>query len=242
MCGVNVATYKLNAFVIQKTIAKWKKIGMSFLERVKNPPLSVSYIQKREISEMLVKLKPEAKVLNIGSKNTRLFENIINVDIIHLPEVDIIGDAHKLPFKDKTVDGIIITAVLEIVEDPWLVVSELHRVLKNDGVVLATVPFLQPYHPDPTDCHRFTIDGVGALFRDFREVKVRNTRGPICMFIWILRDFLATLLSFNNDFLWKVNKILWGWFLFPFKYLDYIVPDFKRLYFISSSFLYVGKK
>lgn len=215
---------------------------MSFLKRVANPPLSVSYIQNSEISKMLAKLKPEAKVLNIGSKNTRLFENIINVDIIHFPQVDIIGDAHKLPIKDKIVDGIIITAVLEIVENPWLVVNELHRVLKDGGLVLATVPFLQPYHPDPTDCHRFTIDGVRGLFRNFHEIEVRNTRGPISMFIWVLRDFLATLLSFNNDFLWKVNKILWGWLLFPFKYLDYILPDFKRLCFISSSFLYVGKK
>jgi SAM-dependent methyltransferase len=215
---------------------------MSFLKRVINPPLSVSYIQNREISKMLAKLKPEAKVLNIGSKNTRLYENIINVDIIHFPQVDIIGDAHKLPIKDERVEGIIITAVLEIVENPWMVVNELQSVLKDGGLVLATVPFLQPYHPDPTDCHRFTIDGVRGLFRNFHEIEVRNTRGPISMLIWILRDFLATLLSFNNDFLWKVNKIFLGWLLFPFKYLDYILPDFKRLYFISSSFLYVGKK
>lgn len=210
--------------------------------RIKNPPLSTRYVQQKEINKMLHTLGAKSKVLNIGSKDTKYSNRVINMDIVKSPNVDVIGDAHTLPFSDLTFDGIIITAVLEIVENPLIVVSEIYRILKNGGIVIATLPFLQPYHPDPHDFRRFTEEGVEYLFSKLKKITIRNTRGIFSMFIWILRDFLATVLSFNNVMLWRILKIIFGWLLFPFKYIDYILPNYKKLYYISSSFLYVGRK
>jgi len=217
---------------------QFKKI----IQTLKNPPLSTTFVQNREIKCVLDQLGPDSKILNIGSKETSFSKNVLNLDIRNLPNVQIIGDTHKLPFRNDMFNGIIITAVLEIVKNPATVVTEIHRVLKNKGIVLATLPFLQPYHPDPTDFQRFTKEGVENLFSEFKAIKILNTRGPFSMFIWILRDFLAIVFSFNNALLLKLLKIILGWFLFPLKFIDFCLPEYKNTHFISSSFLYIGEK
>lgn len=205
----------------------------------KGPSLSISVIQEREIAHLI---QGGGKFLNLGSKDKEFSDCVINLDLIGGRNVDVVGDAHNLPFNDNEFDGVIITGVLEIVENPQRVVSEIFRVLKHEGKVLATLPFLQPYHPDPTDCYRYTREGVRNLFAQFEMIKLCNARGIFSMMCWIMRHFLANVLSFNNMVLWKIWYVIWGWLIFPFKYLDYIAPDYKRLYFISSGFLYIGKK
>ena len=50
------------------------------------------------------------------------------------------GDATKLPFTSESFDFISCFEVLEHIEDDNLVVSEIHRVLKNNGFLYLTVP------------------------------------------------------------------------------------------------------
>lgn len=217
---------------------KFKKI----IRVLKNPPLSTTINQQKEIKYMLEQLGPGSKVINIGSKETSYTNSVLNMDIRKLPNLHIVGDAQAIPFKNNVLDGVIIVAVLEIVKNPIAVVAEIHRVLKKEGMVLATLPFLQPYHPDPTDCQRFTKEGTLNLFSQFNTKKIINTRGPFAMFIWILRDFLSIVLSFNNRLLLKSLRVIFGWVLFPLKFIDCCLPDYDNLYFISSSFLYIGAK
>ncbi|MCX7927267.1 MAG: class I SAM-dependent methyltransferase [Candidatus Omnitrophica bacterium] len=191
---------------------------------------------------MINKIPSSGKILNIGSKNCSYSPNVINLDIAKLPNVDIVADAHFLPFRESSFDGVIITAVLEIVKDPQAVIREIERILKPGGIVLATLPFLQPYHPDPTDYHRFTIEGVKLLFNNFEVKKLCNNRGPFSMFLWILREFLSIVFSFNCDTLSKIINIMLGWLFYPFHFLDHLWPGSRRLHIISASFLIIGSK
>lgn len=47
-----------------------------------------------------------------------------------------VADAHNIPYKSNTFDVVISTEVLEHVDDPRLVLLEIKRVLKDDGIAI----------------------------------------------------------------------------------------------------------
>ncbi|MBI2846565.1 MAG: methyltransferase domain-containing protein [Chloroflexi bacterium] len=50
------------------------------------------------------------------------------------------GDVQKLPFKDGTFDKILLSSVLQMVEDDGKLLEECHRVLKGNGLLVLSVP------------------------------------------------------------------------------------------------------
>lgn len=70
------------------------------------------------------------------------------------------GDAHHLPFKDGSVDYILLLDVLEHLQDTDLVFSEINRVLSRHGKVIVQVPFIYPLHDQPRDFYRWTSHGL----------------------------------------------------------------------------------
>jgi ubiquinone/menaquinone biosynthesis C-methylase UbiE len=71
-------------------------------------------------------------------------------------KVDIIADAHKIPVKDKTYDSALMLQVLEYMENPPKVLSEVSRIMKKNSYLILTCPFLYPIHDYPFDRYRFT--------------------------------------------------------------------------------------
>jgi SAM-dependent methyltransferase len=97
------------------------------------------------------------------------------------PDVD--GDICDLPFRSASVDGVICKDVLEHVEQPQRAIDEIFRVLSGHGAILATVPYLHPYHGSPSeknrDLWRFTWEGVQWLFRRFSVVQIVPAGGLV---------------------------------------------------------------
>ncbi len=93
-------------------------------------------------------LDPEVKLVGVdtdpivlGNAKSNLMKNKINL---------IRSDLHKLPFKDSYFDKIILTEVLEHVEDDLKVLKEIYRVLKKGGLLIITVPnYNFPFLWDP---------------------------------------------------------------------------------------------
>jgi len=75
---------------------------------------------------------------------------------------DVFGDACELPFVDASIDTVLLLEVLEHVADARPVLAEIARVLKPDGLLLISVPFLYPLHDAPHDYRRFTEIGLRA--------------------------------------------------------------------------------
>src|SRR5687767_14954121 len=67
------------------------------------------------------------------------------------PNVDVVGHAEDLPFADSSVDGVVLQAVLEQVEDGDATLSEFARVLRPGGSAHIEIPFMQGYHASPGD-------------------------------------------------------------------------------------------
>jgi SAM-dependent methyltransferase len=91
----------------------------------------------------------------------------INVDIKRFGsgEPSLIGDAHILPFQDASFDIVISKDTLEHFIKPWVVVKEVHRLLKDDGRFIIWVPFMHPFHGD--DFYRYSPLGLQHLLSDF---------------------------------------------------------------------------
>ena len=85
-------------------------------------------------------------------------------------KIDVVGDVLKMPFEDESFDTVISSQVLEHVKRPWVMVAEISRILKTDGVCLLTAPFMAPYHADPEDYFRYTQEGMKSLFQDDFEI------------------------------------------------------------------------
>jgi SAM-dependent methyltransferase len=85
-------------------------------------------------------------------------------DTMHgLAEVDLIADAYDIPLADGSVDTVLLTEVLEHLEDPEKALAECRRVLRSGGYVIATTPFSWPLHEQPRDFFRYSPYGLRHL-------------------------------------------------------------------------------
>lgn len=169
---------------------------------------------------------------------------IINTDIIEFSDVELISDAHFLPFRDESFDLVICQAVLEHTRKPWLVVNEIYRVLKKEGVVYVEVPFLQGFHASPTDYYRFTLQGIEEILSVFEKIDSDLCVGSSSALSWILREYLTGIFSFANEnsLIYKINYFFWSWLTFPIKYFDFILARKAFSYKIASGVYFIGKK
>lgn len=107
-------------------------------------------------------------VLDLGA-GLRPFADLIPGQTIALdhrsrPDIDLIGDAHHLPFGDESVDAIVCTEVFEHLLDPAAAAREMVRILKPGGRLVLTTRFCFPLHDRPADFWRFTSYTLARLF------------------------------------------------------------------------------
>ena len=134
------------------------------------PEPQYTRLRNLKLFEWMNQNAPGKRVLNLGSGighfDHCLSKNIrpIKLDISSsVPDVDIIADAHFLPFKDSSFDIVYGIAVLEHLKRPWAAADEIFRVLHPGGHVVLESPFLNVIH-DEHDYFRFTDKGIRSLF------------------------------------------------------------------------------
>jgi SAM-dependent methyltransferase len=88
----------------------------------------------------------------------------VGLDFVANPLAQLQGPAEALPVEDASFEIVLCTQVLEHCAEPGRVVSELRRVVRPGGRVLASTHGVQPYHPSAEDHWRWTHTGLEALF------------------------------------------------------------------------------
>lgn len=141
------------------------------------------------LEEQLALVRPGAKVLNVGAggeihdlvqiaaEKGGLF--VVSTDIDPTRNPDVVDDISQSSFPDGSFDAVVIMEVLEHVRDPFRAASEIYRLLKPEGRLVLSAPFIFPLHDRPYDFFRFTKYGLAHIFCDFEvlDIRERNSWG-----------------------------------------------------------------
>jgi SAM-dependent methyltransferase len=193
-------------------------------------------------AENAIRLESINKLLvEIGGGPVRSY-GATNLNVYPWPNVDIVGDAHSLPYCDSSVDNIMSRAVLEHLSDPQIAVNEMYRVLKNEGLIFLAVPFLQPYHGYPDHYRGLTKTGLEFICENagFTRIDSGSALGPCWTLNQMVYIFLQTYLP-----LWGVGRViasLWrltiGLFISKFD----IFINQKNSFIMAFGVFYLGRK
>lgn len=112
-------------------------------------------------------LGPEASYTGIDVASATAFGMGSNPAIVPF-------DGRAIPFPDASFDHVLCTEVLEHVEEPSDLISEMERVLRQGGTLFVTVPFSARVHHAPYDFQRFTRFRLVTLFKNFKDVEVEE--------------------------------------------------------------------
>ncbi len=152
----------------------------TFLDYLKNTPVHPQWFifkdNYKSLSEISHYIK--GRVLDIGCSNKEARKYLpddcqyIGLDYYKTatewygsyPET--YGDAQNLPFKDNSVNSVLLLDVLEHLPAPEKCIREIKRILIAGGVFIIQVPFIYPLHDVPLDFQRWTLFGLRELLKD----------------------------------------------------------------------------
>lgn len=181
-------------------------------------------------------------IVNLGSGGVSFGKAVVNLDIQRFPTTKVVGDACRLPVRCGGVGLIVMQGLVEHVPDPHGLVGECWQALRPGGIVFSEVPFIQPFHPAPSDYQRYTQDGLKQLFGRFECLEVGVHIGPASGIVWCLREGLARVASFGHYDAYRRLSTLIGWIVFPVKYLDLALERLPHTASVASANYILARK
>lgn len=128
---------------------------------------------------------------------------------------DVFASVEKLPFKDSSFNTVLLLQVLQYIEHPQAAFDEINRVLKKNGILIMSSPFMYSIHDVPFDRNRFTNSALSDFIKDanLKIVKI-IPQGSFSDFLFLsilvfMFKSLKALLENKNAFL-KLLAITWG--------------------------------
>lgn len=91
------------------------------------------------------------------------FKTVIAADFNRRSRINVRLNISALPFADESCSVVLLTEVIEHVEDSARALREVSRVLKREGYCFLTWPLLYPLHELPSDFARYTEFGMQHL-------------------------------------------------------------------------------
>ena len=115
---------------------------------------------------------------------------------------DVFYNGKNLPFDNEVFDSVVCNQVLEHIFEPDEFLAEINRVLKTNGTLLVSVPFVWDEHEQPVDYARYTRFGLKHLMakNSFEVVEVRVTCADVRFLCQIFNTYLYKT-SLNDNML-----------------------------------------
>jgi len=149
------------------------------------------------------------KLVDLGCGNKpylkyfSIIDEYIGVDIAN-GGADIIANAKSLPIKKDSIDVVLCNQVIEHDSEPDKIIAEIHRILKEEGVLILSAPQMGRLHGEPYDYYRYTKWGLKYLLeKNGMKIEVIESHGGI------FRAFGSHLGFFIIEYFGK-NKCLKG--------------------------------
>ena len=151
---------------------------------------------------------------------------------------DIVLDLEKpLLVPDVSYDGVLLINVLEHIFEYRQLLTESARVMKPGGTIVIVVPFLFPYHPSPSDFHRYTAAALERALSasGFSDIAITPLGSGVGAAQFVMMERLLPVFSFLGPLATLFDYIFTGLARFlgkkykPADYaLGYVVTARKR--------------
>jgi len=155
-------------------------------------PTAHKILLDRAITSKLFLVMGDVLVIGAGKEPYRALmpsaASIVCTDIEAGEHIDLVADAHALPFLARSFDTVIAIEVFEHLHAPRKAMQEINRVLRSEGRILLSVPFMFRVHGDPHDYQRFTASGLSVLFEEHFDLTIR----PFGNRVHVISDLVTT--------------------------------------------------
>lgn len=173
------------------------------------------YFARKELFKNISRLGKQlsGRLLDVGC-GSKPYKNLLQVDEyvglevetvgeIKSVEVDVLYDGHQMPFAENYFDCILCNQVLEHVFNPDQFLKELNRVVRVNGLLLLTVPFVWDEHEQPYDYARYSSFGLAHLLQTngFIIIEHKKTNDGIEAIFQLLNAYLYKVFYVTNPYL-----------------------------------------
>lgn len=186
-----------------------------------------NYLLRKRAVEKAMRIEEKKLVLEIGSGISPVltsWDQVIYTDLsasalhflkkIHGKGQYVVADAVNLPFQDQSFSHVILSEVLEHLEDDRSALKEISRVTEPDGALIITFPHRHFYYAfdDRFVKHyrRYEISEIISMLEEagFQPVYIRKVLGPLEKITMIIITFLASILENkkNNKYFSEKQK------------------------------------
>lgn len=199
------------------------------------------FFARRELVKNIAKCSSilSGKLLDVGCGRKpykRILRNVteyIGMDIEnpghdHSEEdIDVFYDGKTFPFPDSHFDSLLTNQVFEHVFNPSEFLSEINRVLKPNGHLLLTVPFIWDEHEQPFDYGRYSSFGIKHVLEQngFRILMHYKSGAGIQAVIQLVNLFIYKKFYSRNR---PLNYLLTLVFISPFNLIGVLLSLSKR--------------
>jgi SAM-dependent methyltransferase len=204
------------------------------------------YLVRRGLFKSIYKNRKymKGKLLDFGCGRKpyrRLFcvEKYIGLDMLsrghcHKDEqIDVYYDGATIPFIDNCFDSVFSSEVFEHIFNLDQILKEIHRVMKPEGHLLITVPFVWEEHETPYDFARYTSFGLQHLIEKtgFEIIKIEKTTHYIETIFQMWNVYINASILPSNGYL---KMLLTPLIIAPITIMGLcfskILPDNKNFY------------